>query len=401
MTAYDAIVIGGGPAGRAAALMLARGGWSVAVVEKAAYPRRKVCGEFISATNAPLLCELGIEAEFGTAAGPEIRRAAVFARDLVLAAPLPSGPERGSGRALGRERLDMLLLDAAGRAGAQVWQPWRATAIEARSNEYVCTIAGDAGTRELAGRVVIAANGSWERGPEPLSIAREHRPGDLLAFKAHFLDCDLPADLMPLIAFPGGYGGMVHSDSGRVTLSCCIRRDALQACRQHEREPHAADAVLAHIRAHCLGVRQALRPASLDGAWLAAGPIRPGRRPVHAGGIFRVGNLAGEAHPVIAEGISMALQSSWLLCRHLLAAGPAGAHAPVAPAYARDWNAAFALRIRMAALCAAVAMRPAVVAAFGPMLKLWPGAITLGARLAGKAKPATARISVSRLSPRR
>ena len=45
---HDAIVLGAGPAGSVAALMLARAGWSVAIVEKSVFPRRKVCGEFLS-----------------------------------------------------------------------------------------------------------------------------------------------------------------------------------------------------------------------------------------------------------------------------------------------------------------------------------------------------------------
>ncbi|HTJ02570.1 MAG TPA: FAD-dependent oxidoreductase, partial [Methylovirgula sp.] len=49
---YDAIVIGAGPAGATSALALARRGWSVALIEKTLFPRRKVCGEFISASNA-------------------------------------------------------------------------------------------------------------------------------------------------------------------------------------------------------------------------------------------------------------------------------------------------------------------------------------------------------------
>src|SRR5262245_14089568 len=51
----DALIVGAGPAGSAAALLLARAGWSVALIEKAEFPRRKVCGEFISATSLPLL----------------------------------------------------------------------------------------------------------------------------------------------------------------------------------------------------------------------------------------------------------------------------------------------------------------------------------------------------------
>ncbi|HTT07381.1 MAG TPA: FAD-dependent oxidoreductase, partial [Gammaproteobacteria bacterium] len=57
---YDAVVIGGGPAGSTAALRLVLAGWTVALVEKSSFPRRKVCGEFISATTLPLLRALGV-----------------------------------------------------------------------------------------------------------------------------------------------------------------------------------------------------------------------------------------------------------------------------------------------------------------------------------------------------
>ena len=73
-TEFDAIIIGGGPAGSSAAILLARAGWSVALVEKQIFPRRKVCGECIAASNLPLLEALGIGVAFEAAAGPELRR---------------------------------------------------------------------------------------------------------------------------------------------------------------------------------------------------------------------------------------------------------------------------------------------------------------------------------------
>jgi flavin-dependent dehydrogenase len=387
---YDALIVGGGPGGATVALLLARAGWRVAVVEKAEFPRRKVCGEFISATSLPLLRELGVEDAFLQAAGPVVRRVGLFAKDTALAAAMPQAPGwiGRFGRALGRERLDALLLDAAARAGARVWQPWKVAELRPGRGGFVCVAGRKNDTAELTSRLVIAAHGSWERGPSPLPHAGPHRASDLLAFKAHFRDCDLPADLMPLLVFPGGYGGMVHSDAGRVSLSCCIRRDALQRARERYRERHAATAVLKLIEASCCGVRGALRRAAVDGAWLSAGPIQPGLRRRHADGLFLVGNAAGEAHPIVAEGISMALQSAGLLAHHLIAHQddvPAGRGIDaVAAGYDADWRAGFTLRIRAAAAFAHLAMRPAAAGALLPVLKLFPPILTLGARWSGK-----------------
>lgn len=388
---YDAIVLGAGPAGATAALMLARSGWKVALVEKANFPRRKVCGEFVSATNLPLLSALGVGEAFLTHAGPEVRRVGLFAGDTVLTSPMPEAPSAHGkwGRALGREHLDLLLLEAAIHAGAQLWQPWTATLLQYRNPRWGCRIEGRRGSVEIVAPIVIAATGSWEQGPLAIEQARPRRASDLLAFKAHFTNCNLAPDLMPLLVFPGGYGGMVHSDGGRVSLSCCIRRDVLRHCRGRGRR-RAGEAVLEHILGSCVGVHRALRSARLDGAWLAAGPIAPGMRKAYSDGIFLVGNLAGEAHPIIAEGISMAVQSAWLLCRLLIkqhgahGAEPAGAE--VGHFYEAQWRWNFATRIRAAATFAHLAMRPDAAGLLLPIVKRIPSLLALGAAFSGKTR---------------
>src|SRR5206468_2287609 len=128
---FDAIVIGGGPGGATAALLLARADWKVAVIEKAQFPRRKVCGEYVSATNLPLFRSLGLAEDFLNLAGPPVRRVGLFAGEAILSAAMPrrNGKADPFGRALGRELLDRMLLDHAACAGAQVWQPWSATKL--------------------------------------------------------------------------------------------------------------------------------------------------------------------------------------------------------------------------------------------------------------------------------
>ncbi|MBL8796503.1 MAG: hypothetical protein JNM56_21565, partial [Planctomycetia bacterium] len=350
-----------------------------------------VCGEYLSATNRPLLEHLDVADAFDQAAGPDVRRVGLFAGEAILTAELPRPDSTACwGRALSRDCLDTLLLQRAAAAGAQVLQPWSAVGLSEASGEYRCRIAAqqDAAERSLRAPVIVAAHGSWDAGTLPTQGDRlEPRGNDLFGFKAHFQHSALPADLMPLLAFPGGYGGMVHCDGGRVSLSCCVRRDRLRDIRR--RWPgDAGAAVLEHIRQSCRGVREALASAERDGPWLSAGPIRPGMRLQTQGGIFRVGNAAGEAHPVIAEGISMAMQSAWLLTDRLIEWRRDGRPAltDVADAYRRAWRRNFAPRLRAAALVAQWAARPGAVAGMLPLLRRFPSILTWGAQLSGKAR---------------
>ena len=384
---YDAVIIGAGPAGGTAALVLARAGWSVALVEKAGFPRRKVCGEFMSATNDPIFAALGIAEELAAHSGPRIERLAMFARDAVVVAPMPKSPGSASGwgRAISRATLDPLLLQNARAAGAIVYQPWTAIDISGDDAGHQVVIESKTDRAILSAAVVIAAHGSWETGRLATQFARPHSRHDLLAFKAYFRDAKLDPDLMPLFMFPGGYGGMVTGADGLASFTCCVRRDALQNARAKYRGRSAGEALLAHIAANCSGIAKVLGGATLDQSWLAAGPINPGIRSRYEAGVFRVGNLAGEAHPVIAEGISIAMQSGWILATSLaLQRAKGGALSNISQAYPANWLKMFAGRIRAAHIIAHAAMRPAIVSAFLPLFRRVPALLTLGAQLSGK-----------------
>jgi flavin-dependent dehydrogenase len=154
----------------------------------------------------------------------------------------------------------------------------------------------------------------------------------------------------------------------------------------------AGDAVEAWLQRECGGVRQALRDATRDGPWLASGPLDPGVRIDARDKIFRIGNAAGEAHPILGEGMSMALQSASLLCSHLLARQPAERapartlQAELQRRHAADWRREFVPRLRLAAAFAHVAMRPRSAATLMTVVRYWPGLLTQGARWGGKVR---------------
>jgi flavin-dependent dehydrogenase len=411
----DALVIGGGPAGSASAIFLARAGWQVLLVEQSIYPRQKVCGECLSAGGLSVIDQLGIGEAFRSLAGPELSRLGWLDRRAVLQAEFPPcvGGAYPYGRAIGRDRLDQLLIERARELGVEVAQPAKVRRLRGGPGEFEADLewhtrapldpmrAGERRETRLA-RTVIDAHGSWEPSPLGLAGALQSAPGeprpppkrssDLFAFKASFVHSALAPGLLPVISLDGGYGGAVVAEGGRTTLACCIRRDRLRACRGAMPGAAAGAAVAEFLRGSCSEVQRMLSDARQLGPWLSVGPIRPGIRVGRSGDVFRVGNAAGESHPLVGEGISMALQGGRLLAAHLTEnraqAFDAGHTRQVNHGYARAWHGAFAARIRFAALAAHASMHPALSALSRTLLSRRPDLLTRAARWASKAKPA-------------
>ena len=149
----------------------------------------------------------------------------------------------------------------------------------------------------------------------------------------------------------------------------------------------AGDAVLAHILNTCPAARPVLHKAQMADKWLSSGPIRPGIREMYRGGIFRVGNAAGEAHPVVAEGIGMAMQSAWLLAESL--PDRPGSFTEEAlqwtgREYTGRWRHTFVARIRAARLFANLAMRPGLTSVASAAVQCIPSILALCAAWSGK-----------------
>jgi menaquinone-9 beta-reductase len=236
-TAFDVLVVGAGLAGSTAAIQLARAGWSVALIERQRFPRRKVCGECLAASNLPLLQALGVGEAFDARAGPALRRVTLLQADRAVTADLPPADHdrHAWGRALGRETLDTLLLEQAVAAGATVFQPW-ARASHPGARRRMALRASRARVRGAAERCarrwssMRTAPGSACPRSAPRAVSHAATP-TCLAFKANFSGSSLPAGAISVLALDGGYGGMVVADGATTTVACCIRRDRLGALR--------------------------------------------------------------------------------------------------------------------------------------------------------------------------
>jgi menaquinone-9 beta-reductase len=399
MNAYDAVIVGAGPAGSTAAILLSQAGWSVAIVEKQRFPRRKVCGECVAATNLPLINALGLRDRFAAVAGPPLRTVGLFAGEERLTADLPRFEDdlHPWGRAIGRESLDTLLLQRAAECGAHVWQPWSVKRVlfdreRGRKMLHLARRTPNENAR-LSAPLVIDAHGSWD--PDPFAQKPGTRfagPSALFGFKTTYANARLAAGVLPVLAFPGGYGGLVVGERQRTTFAFCMRHDALRRCRQKFPGLSAARAAGMQVALHCAGVRDCLESAHQIAPWLTVGPLQPGCRTPWRNGdrVFAVGNAAGEAHPILGEGISLAIQSAWLLCSLLIERpqlrSDMAIENEVAKDYCAQWRRSFATRFRVAALFAHTAMNGPTRSALLWMVRICPPLLTTGARLGAKAR---------------
>lgn len=309
---YDAIVVGSGPAGSVAALVLARGGARVALVDKALFPRDKACGDIVGPRGLQVLFDLGVPVPPGRDVG-----------DILVVGPtgrsvrLPSGEGLtypGYGRAITRMDLDSALHSAAVVAGA--------IPVRGRADEPLWSEGRLDGFRltdgsELRADFVIGADGATSQ------IARAARlvepPKVLWGFAVRVYLPD--AVHLPAIVFweptrwrgfpgygwvfPGADGG-ANVGLGLATLS--DRKAAAAATR-------ALPAFLDHLHRLELIARPATGTGRQLGGWLKMGMV--GTNPA-SGRVLLTGDAAGLVNPLQGEGIAQALDSGRLAAEAVL-----------------------------------------------------------------------------------
>jgi flavin-dependent dehydrogenase len=191
----DVIIVGAGPAGAVAATVLARAGARVRLLDRAAFPRDKLCGDTVNPGTLALLRRLGLAASIEERGLPVHGMRVTGEHGVVIEGRYPRGQ---TGRALVRRDLDWALVAGAIAAGA-MFEPEvavrRAIADQREDRRSVAGVAVDARgaggatrgrERELRARVIIAADGRRSTLAFGLGLARHADSPRRWAIGAYF-----------------------------------------------------------------------------------------------------------------------------------------------------------------------------------------------------------------------
>jgi hypothetical protein len=290
-------ILGGGPAGSAAALAALRQGASVRVIEKSRLPRHKVCGEFFSPEICPELERLGAWDAFLAAGPARVLRTVLHFGTRQKESRLPE-PAFG----LSRYSFDLLLQDLACAAGADL-------------------------AREGLEHPHIIATG--RRGQ---STPRGQR---LFGFKAHF---EGPTDdAVELFFFEGSYVGVTSIEGSRTNV-CGLAPESLLSRFGFEYDD---------IMLQCPALSDRLRPLRRATQWFSTGPLRYGQAFESAGNQDRVAYPTGDAlsfvDPFTGSGLLAAVRSGAM-------AGRAAAVGQPVAEYLRDCRATLRQPFQVAGL---------------------------------------------------
>jgi geranylgeranyl reductase family protein len=315
----EVVVVGGGPAGAAAAITLARAGRDVVVVDKARFPRDKCCGDGLTVAALRELEDLGI--------GPEVVAHWQVVDETWIRSPsgrtvrlpLPQGQGQFA-VVVPRVELDAAILDRARAAGAKVHDGHGLVSARAAAGGIELDVDGLGSVRA---DYAIGADGAWSPLRHALGVHQPGYLGDWHAFRQYFSGVGpeaarrlwvwFEADLLP------GYAWSFPLPGGRANVGFGIKRGAGIAIRDMKRIwPELLSRP--HLR-QVLG--EDARPEEPHKAWPI--PARVGRLPLTAGdgrALF-AGDAAAAVDPLTGEGIAQALVTGRLAAEAVLGAGPA------------------------------------------------------------------------------
>lgn len=304
------LIAGGGPAGSAAAILLARGGARPVLLERSRAPHDIVCGGFLGADAIGLLDRLGIDA-FATGAH-RIDRVRIIAGRRIVETALPF-PAAG----LSRRLLDATLIDRAEREGAGIERGVTIRQIDRQSRRI--DLADGAA---IAGDSLFLATGKHDvRGIVRPMTAAGHDPAIGMRVslgRSRALTAAL-SGVIELHLFRHGYAGLLLQEDGSANLCLSAAQSRLKAAGGQP------GLLMAAIGGEAPWLADRL-DAGAPGTWSTIARIPYGWREADTdAGIFRLGDQAAVIASLAGDGVAIALASARAGARACLDGGPAAA----------------------------------------------------------------------------
>jgi flavin-dependent dehydrogenase len=333
----DVLVVGAGPGGSAAAALLARAGFRVAAVDRAAFPRDKACSEYMSPETVRLLDRFGVVPDLEAAGAAPLHGTAVTAARgsrlhgrFALAGPPPFRP---TGLSVSRRVLDHALVGAARRAGAEVLERTAVEELLYDGGAVAGAVVRDpAGSRHaLRARLTVGADGLRSLVARRLGPRSHGRPRRI-AFVAHVDGVTGMGDSAELHVGSCGYVGLNPIGAGRTNVALVI-----PARRGGNARGRVEAFFIESLRAFP-GLHERVAAGALVRRVLATGPFAAWSGRVTADGAALVGDAADFFDPFTGEGIYSALRGAALLAETAEAALAAGG--PVTAARLRPYRRA-------------------------------------------------------------
>jgi menaquinone-9 beta-reductase len=305
MRRTPALIVGGGPAGAAAAIALARAGVETQLLERGSGQDEKVCGGFLSASAISALNELGIDIE-GMGARP-IHCVRLIAQDRRAALPLPF-----AAAGLSRRTLDSALLGAAARSGAEIRantsaaMVYPACRIVRTRDEDLIQCEGlfiASGKHEVRGSARVGTRGYSS------SVGLRTQLPRRASLETALEGC------VELHLFDEGYAGLLLQEDGSCNLCLSVSQSRMSLAGKGR-------TMLQDLLAECPLLAERIGP-DLPATWQAIAGVPYGWNTDQTfGGVFRLGDQAGVIASLAGDGVGLALLSGICGAKAFIREGP-------------------------------------------------------------------------------
>lgn len=308
MRRAQALIVGGGPSGSAAAIVLGRAGVAPELFERTKGPRDVVCGGFLSWDTLAALDQLGINV--WALGARSIERVRLVSSQETVEAFLPY---RAAG--LSRRTLDEALIAAAAHAGTTVR---RGATVKAADGPR--TIRLDSGER-VESEALLLATGKHELRGLP-RLGAETGVDQVAGFRTKLaLSCtsrDEIAGVVELHLFDRGYAGILLQEDGSANLCLSVAADRLK-------DAGSIEDLIGGLSAELPSLKQRLQGCGSN-EWTAIAGIPYGWRAKRTlSGVFRLGDQGAVIASLVGDGVAIALTSGIKAAAALLRSGPSAA----------------------------------------------------------------------------